>query len=383
MVIGDRQSNIEDVIRLASTPEVSIHQAIDQDWSIELFDRHPCDVIILCHEKIIEAERFYMSLMMVSEKAMEKPHQVIVACDGKDVEKAYHLCKDEIFNDYVIIKPLFDIYRMKFAINGAMERLMYINAKETLENKLKKLAQKIKEIESDMENYFKQSKYFEELKENNDNANIDIIKLGLSKITEKIDVIKEERADEKVLNNVKKFEKEYNKINENVIDAIKEKNEDYKKQYSDLENKKEKIKTSTHAIAEEAKSSSNTQLKALVVEDEMVNQKIMSLILGNEGFEVKVAGDGLSAIKTAEAWNPNIIFMDIRMPKMNGLKVTKYLRKNQKFDESHIIMLTAHDSRAVVKECLNSGASDYLVKPAKKDEILQRLNLIFPNRTGS
>ena len=72
--------------------------------------------------------------------------------------------------------------------------------------------------------------------------------------------------------------------------------------------------------------------------------------------------------------------MDIRMPKMNGLKVTQHLKALPEFEDAHIIMLTAHDNRAVMKECLKAGASDYLVKPAKKSEIIQRLDLMFPGR---
>ena len=105
-------------------------------------------------------------------------------------------------------------------------------------------------------------------------------------------------------------------------------------------------------------------------------------MLSREGFLVEVAGDGISALNITENWMPNIILMDIKLPKMNGLKVTQKIKSNQKFKETHIIMLTGHSEQAVVKECLKSGACDFIVKPAKKEELLERIADIYNHKTA-
>jgi len=377
MIIGDSQGNIEDAIRLASSPNITIKHAIDKAWSIELFDRHPCEIIVLCHSRVEDAERFYMSLVMLSEKGMESPHQVIVLCDGKEVEKAFSLCRSEIFNDYIISKPLFDIYRLKFCIQLALQRLENEDSKKQLERKLEILMTKIQSIKTDMENYFEQTNHAEEIKENIKKDSQLSFENALDKLREKIVDIKE--INSLPNSDIDAFEQNYKKISDEITNDTETNDHEFNTWKSNLDACEKSISEKTQSILDTEKSESNT-IKALIVEDEMVNQKMMSLILKKEGFDIKAADDGLSAIKIAEKWKPDLLFMDIRMPKMNGLKVTQHLKSQPYFDDTYIIMLTAHDNRAVVKECLKAGASDYLVKPAKKSEIIQRLDLMFPER---
>ena len=380
MIIGDSQDNIEDAIRLASSPDVSIKHAMDKEWSIELFDRHPCEVIVLCHQKVENAERFYMSLVMLSEKGMEFPHQVILLCDGKEVDKAYALCRSEIFNDYLIIKPLFDIYRLKYAIKLALHRLEHEDTKKQMEHKLEVLMSKIESMKGDMESYFETAQYADEIKEHIEAGAALSFDSAIEKMREKIVDIKQVNAMSE--SDKKEFEQSYKKMTDDISKQVKSEAPTYSKYNNwkaDLETKSESISDKTQSIMDSSKDN-ETKIKVLIVEDEAVNQKMMSLILKKEGFDVKVADDGLSAIKLAKKWLPSLIFMDIRMPKMNGLKVTQHLKAIPEFEDAHIIMLTAHDNRAVMKECLKAGASDYLVKPAKKSDIIQRLDLMFPSR---
>ena len=380
MIIGDSQDNIEDAIRLASSPDVSIRHAMDKEWSIELFDRHPSDIIVLCHHKIESAERFYMSLVMLSEKGMEFPHQVILLCDGKEIEKAFSLCRSEIFNDYIIMKPLFDIYRLKFAIQQALHRLEHEDSKKQMEHKLEVLMKKIETIKDDMESYFETTQYADEIKDHIEAGATLSFDAAIEKMREKIVGIKQVNAlSDK---DKKEFEDSCNKIASDAKQQAKNSppsNTKYNNWKAELETSANAISDKTTSVVAQSKESTE-KIKVLIVEDEAVNQKMMSLILKKEGFAVKVADDGLSAIKIARKWLPSLIFMDIRMPKMNGLKVTQHLKAMPEFEEAHIIMLTAHDNRAVMKECLKAGASDYLVKPAKKSEIIQRLDLMFPGR---
>ena len=380
MIIGNSQDTIEDAIRLASSPDVNIKHAMDKEWSIELFDRHPCEVIVLCHQKVEDAERFYMSLVMLSEKGMEFPHQVILLCDGKEVEKAFSLCRSEIFNDYIIIKPLFDIYRLKYAIQLALHRLENEDTQKQMEHKLEVLMEKIETIKGDMESYFETTQYADEIKEHIEAGAALSFDSAIEKMREKIVDIKQINAMSE--SDKKEFEKSYKKMTDDISKQAKAESvthSKYNNWKSDLDTKAEVISEKAQSIVDNSKKK-DSKIKVLIVEDEAVNQKMMSLILTKEGFNVKTADDGLSAIKLAKKWLPNLIFMDIRMPKMNGLKVTQHLKAIPEFEESHIIMLTAHDNRAVMKECLKAGASDYLVKPAKKSDIIQRLDLMFPER---
>ncbi|MEY8264734.1 MAG: hypothetical protein RPR98_11050, partial [Bermanella sp.] len=89
LIVGDNHFNMEEVVRLSSSSAVVIHQAADSEWAIGQFDRSPCHVLILCHSQVADAENFYNSFIMFSERAMETPHQTLLLCDGKDSARAH------------------------------------------------------------------------------------------------------------------------------------------------------------------------------------------------------------------------------------------------------------------------------------------------------
>jgi hypothetical protein len=73
MIVGDNRFNIDEVVRLASSPIMIIQQATDSEWAIEQFDRSPCHILVLCHSLISKSENFYNSFIMFSEKARRHP----------------------------------------------------------------------------------------------------------------------------------------------------------------------------------------------------------------------------------------------------------------------------------------------------------------------
>src|SRR5207247_1976812 len=102
-------------------------------------------------------------------------------------------------------------------------------------------------------------------------------------------------------------------------------------------------------------------VKILVVDDEPDIIEFISYNLKKDGFEVVTAQDGLEAIKAAEKHKPDLIILDIMMPKLNGVEVCEHLRKHSLFKTTLIIFLTAlGDEQSEIKG-LNAGADDYII----------------------
>ncbi len=383
MIVGDNQQNIEEVVRLSSSPIMVIHQAMDSEWAIEQFDRTPCHVLVLCHSQIANAENFYNSFIMFSAKAMETPHQTILLCDGKDSATAHAICSKQSMDDYVIYKPLYDVHRVRFSISLAMDRLESKNYKNIIEERLTNMVGNMGEIKTNLTEQIEKVSHCQRIMSTKEDNTEDILEQGISRIKEKLDSLHNDGVIK--INDESKFTEEYTRIKEEFLDenkALIDENYDLswideiKSDFSDVRNSASEVLD---------KQQSDRQVgakKILIVEDEVVNQKMMEMMLSREGFLVEVAGDGISALNITENWMPNIILMDIKLPKMNGLKVTQKIKSNQKFKETHIIMLTGHSEQAVVKECLKSGACDFIVKPAKKEELLERIADIYNHKTA-
>lgn len=116
--------------------------------------------------------------------------------------------------------------------------------------------------------------------------------------------------------------------------------------------------------------SQDIPLKVLVAEDNMINQKLITKILSQLGFQADVVGNGLEAIEELKRVRYDIIFMDVQMPEMDGLEASKYIVQNWKSDERpFIIAMTANVMQGDKEKCLNAGMDDYLSKPVVIDDV--------------
>lgn len=100
----------------------------------------------------------------------------------------------------------------------------------------------------------------------------------------------------------------------------------------------------------------------LLVEDEPTLQKTLSLALTQEGYEVKSALDGEIGLRLARETKPNIILLDLILPKMDGFEVLDELKKNDETKDIPVIVLTNLESSQDIEKALSLGASNYLVK---------------------
>ncbi|WP_036843509.1 response regulator [Planktothrix agardhii] len=109
--------------------------------------------------------------------------------------------------------------------------------------------------------------------------------------------------------------------------------------------------------------------KLLTVDDKEINRKLLIKLLEPCGFELKEASNGLEAIAIWEEWEPHLIFMDMRMPVMDGYEATKYIKSTTKGNATAIIAVTAsvlEEEKAIV---LSAGCDDFIRKPFTEDHI--------------
>jgi two-component system alkaline phosphatase synthesis response regulator PhoP len=117
--------------------------------------------------------------------------------------------------------------------------------------------------------------------------------------------------------------------------------------------------------------------KVLIADDEPDILEILKYNLVNEGYEVITAKDGDDAIEKAKRFQPDLLVLDIMMPKKNGVEVCEILRSQQAFKNSLIIFLTAVNDESTQIKGLETGADDYLAKPVSPKVFISRVNALF------
>lgn len=117
-------------------------------------------------------------------------------------------------------------------------------------------------------------------------------------------------------------------------------------------------------------------LAILLVEDNLINQKLASAMLNRWGHHITVANDGLEAVQLSAQQSFDVVLMDVQMPEMDGIEATQHIRAREKDTHQHvqIIAMTANAMTEDKQRCLNAGMDDYLPKPLNSEHLWRVLN---------
>ncbi|MGM0508206.1 MAG: response regulator [Fusobacteriota bacterium] len=113
--------------------------------------------------------------------------------------------------------------------------------------------------------------------------------------------------------------------------------------------------------------------KVLLVEDNKNISRVIQIMLKTNGYDYKIASDGITATEIAFDWKPDIILLDIKIPKMNGLLVCETLKKDEETSDIPILMLSAIAEEETMKKADDLGASDYIIKPVEPKKLLEKI----------
>lgn len=117
----------------------------------------------------------------------------------------------------------------------------------------------------------------------------------------------------------------------------------------------------------------NSSIKILLVDDEQDIVEIIRFNLAKEGFSIYKAYDGQQAIKLADEVHPNLIILDIMMPKLDGIETCQQLRRDSRFDDTIIVFLTARGEEFSQLAAYEAGADDYVTKPVKPKVLVSKV----------
>ncbi len=120
--------------------------------------------------------------------------------------------------------------------------------------------------------------------------------------------------------------------------------------------------------------------RILIADDSQLNAELLDTHLDGQGFETQLVYNGEDTIAAARAWKPDLILLDVMMPKLSGFEVCRRLRADPATKGVSILMVTALDQSTDVETAVDAGTDDFITKPINKTELLLRVRAMLDSR---
>lgn len=121
-------------------------------------------------------------------------------------------------------------------------------------------------------------------------------------------------------------------------------------------------------------------VKILIVEDEPAIAENLAALLSAKGYAVVVAEDGALGVATARKEKPDVVLLDVMLPKLGGFDVCRILKMDAATQKAKIIMITGLGRMGDVETAFRSGADDYIIKPFDSERLFKKLDKVLQSR---
>ncbi|MBY0231567.1 MAG: response regulator [Gemmataceae bacterium] len=120
--------------------------------------------------------------------------------------------------------------------------------------------------------------------------------------------------------------------------------------------------------------------RILIADDLRPNADLLAEYLDGTGWEWRIAADGEQTLREVAAWKPDLVLLDVMMPKHSGFEVCKRLRAAPATRSIAVLMVTALDQPSDIERAVEAGTDDFMAKPIEQEELLRRVRALLASR---
>jgi DNA-binding response OmpR family regulator len=120
--------------------------------------------------------------------------------------------------------------------------------------------------------------------------------------------------------------------------------------------------------------------RVVIADDNPQGVELLEAYLAGADYEVRTAADGEETLRLVHEWQPDLILLDVMMPKISGFEVCKRIRANPETRDIAVLMITALDQPSDIDRAVDAGTDDFLTKPINKAELLLRVRAALKSR---
>ncbi|NWF47380.1 response regulator [Hydrogenophaga sp. D2P1] len=372
LVVGDNAVDVEQVCNMLRDRYPHVEATTDSNKSDAVFDGIKPQLLVLAFKSLEACERFYLGLYRRSEVIQSLAHRTLLLCDKDSVRRAFELCMQDVFDDYVLYWPLVhDAKRLAMSAHLALCALDQTQALEPL-SELATLARRAESLEEQLAQQVKLGRVHAQNVQTTARMAQASVSRAMGGLSERI--LANGLDDALTVRDASRVEQAFGNLQrESLIPTL----EYVVKAAQPVQ---DWVDTITSELAEPLRASQEMVHRAkmsrpqlLVVDDDVFIRRLLRQVLTSAQYDVEAVGTAADAQLFLATNRPSLILMDVLLPDSNGILLTRELKADQFNVDIPVIMLTGQTEKQVIVESRKAGAVGFVVKPFSRDILLKKV----------
>ncbi len=333
-------------------------------------------VLLLAFREIDKAEQCYLGLYRSQSVGILPAHRTVLLCTKESVKHAFDLCRRGLFDDYVLFWPMtYDAPRLRMTVHRALAELASRPENAPSAMTIAAQGRRILELEALLSHQLMRGQAHIEAAGHAVVCAERDVQTALETLSHSF---LQAGADGRTPGNVSAAAAAISRC---TAESVMPQLQSVSKSLQPLAHWAGELRqtVSAHQEASGALGALTSRVRpvVLVVDDDEFEQRLLSLMLEPEGYQVRIASSGTEALRQLGRSPVDFILMDFKLPDLNGIEVTKRLKDDPRLAAIPIIMITGNSERDVVVGSRRMGVADFIVKPVDRSVILEKLRRLY------
>jgi CheY-like chemotaxis protein len=378
LVATDNVDDANQIRRLLESEFDNIRASTVADKAIADFQDFKPDVLVLAFDSVEKAQHYYLGLYRFGNSMDQYQHRTVLLCTKDEVKTAFELCKKEYFDDYVLYWPYnFDAPRLAMSIWGACREMTAQKTDTPRAGELLAHAKHLGELEATIGRGLQSG----EQKLASVRSTVTEVEREIASTIDEFSsrLIDNPGVDWADAGNRGRLASELDRLKGRQIESARKIGSAGVESVSAwARNFREQIEPALSGVRTLKESVRQIRAGIMVVDDDEFIHQIIGHMLDPEEFEIHYSTDGAQALRQLRRLRPDVIFMDVGLPGMDGVSLTQRLKALPHLEKVPIVMITGDARREILAKCVDVGAQGFLVKPFTREAMLLKLEKVLP-----